>query len=153
MRTIFKYLFSVLLLSAAAGCAAATHPATNNAVIKPHAPSDFTPIEASLDWLIVLGVIGVGVGAAIYFFLPTPEHGLGVAIGGAAASVEASALLLKLVIPYLLYIVGGLGILALLVGLYELYAYRATIEADLAPIDAGPAPAQTAAKTPPAIKN
>jgi hypothetical protein len=146
-RSLSYLLCSLFLISGLVGCAEAT-PApksVSHGFFSPRVPADFTPVETSLNTIIVLCVIGIGIGVAMYFFLPTPNHSLALAIAGTAGTVEGAAIFLKLVIPFLLPAVSILGVIAVTIGAYEIYAYRAQIETELNP--AAPAPSLASATT------
>jgi hypothetical protein len=79
-------------------------------------PKSLTHVDASLDWLIVVAIGGLGVAAALWFLAPE-AHALSLPIVGGAGTVLALSLLLKTA----LWLIPYLAIALLLAGALFLY--------------------------------
>jgi hypothetical protein len=93
-----------------------------------HAPKagvGVSDLYAPLGWLAIIGVIGVAVGIGLYAFV---SKSLGLAVGGSAAALEASSLVLRVALPFIPWVVGGLGIVAVVFGIIELTGNGAALQ-------------------------
>lgn len=139
--SLMAALLSLVLLSS--GCAAAkpqpvkpqpalTHPGQT--------PPELKHVATGLDWLIVISVIGIGVGVGLYFFAPV-AHSLAFAVAGTAASIEGAALVTRVSLWFIPWIALGLGVLAGVVLIYEVYKNRVKLGLVLGPISSTGIPA------------
>lgn len=128
--SLMAALLSLVLLSS--GCAAA-HPApppkpTPVLTHPGQTPPELKHVATGLDWLIVISVIGIGVGAGLYFFAPV-AHSLAFAVAGTAASIEGAALVTRVSLWFIPWIALGLGVLAGTVLVYEVWKNRKKLAA------------------------
>lgn len=77
-------------------------------------------VSAGLVPLIILSVIGFGVGVGLFLVSPA-AHQLSLTIAGVAAGVGTTSLFLTVAIPFLPWLVGGLGVISLAILGYEIY--------------------------------
>lgn len=97
------------------------HAAPSPAPLISHqVPEVLKNVGTGLDRLIILSVLVIGVVIAVFFILPE-AHRLSITIGTGAGSVLAISLFLKTTLWMVPWIAGGLLILAVLVGIYEVY--------------------------------
>ncbi len=109
-------LFAALFLILAGGCAAtATAPVGHHAT-----PSTLIGVAHSLDVIIVLAVIAVGIGAASFFFAPE-DHAISLPLTITAAGVEASALVTRTTLWFIPYLAIALAVAAVGFFVYETY--------------------------------
>lgn len=112
----FLFLWCVLVaifISGLTGCS--TVPRKEGDSSKKAVPTLQQSLQPSLDKLILVGVIGVGVGFGLFFVVPA-AHQLSITIAGVAGGLEGSALLLRVgltPIVWVVYILIGLGAIAL----------------------------------------
>lgn len=86
-------------------------------------PAPLAHVATGLDWIILIAVIGVGLGVALFFVVPA-AHNLSIPIAGVAAGIEGSALLTRVSLWLIPWVAGGLVVLAAGVSIYEVYRNR-----------------------------
>jgi hypothetical protein len=97
-----------------------TRPTMANPVGK--APSAFKHVDDSLEWFIILGIMGI-TASAVVFFLAPQLHRISTAIAGGAGTLLALSLILKVtfwLIPWLVYSAIALAFAALA---YEVWVH------------------------------
>ena len=151
MKTFLLYLACFILGAAIGytvmGCAGlppaqAAHPTTLPTVAAP----PLAAVAVSLNHLIVLSVIAVGIGVALFFILPA-AHATSLSIVEVAGGIELSALITRQSLHYVPYLVYGLAGLAVLFFLYELYINRSSVEAAASTVEGDVSAGATKAKT------
>lgn len=115
------FILVAVLFSLITGCASLPKGATTPP--KPtitQTPPSLNHVATSLDVIIVMAVVALGVSIALYFFAPE-THALSITAAGASGAVEGSALALRVTLWLIPWIVYGLLILATGFLAYELY--------------------------------
>ncbi len=104
-RIMFLFFFLIVLAS---GCVSNKDPQKKPEKHITDPPPNLTTFNKGLTVLALAGVVGVGVGVALFFVLP--QHRLSMLVGGISAGTLATALVLKVTL-WLLPWVAGAGIL------------------------------------------
>lgn len=113
------------------GCAP-VHPPGVTTVTKTSitsTPTALKGVAVSLDWIIVLSIVVLGVGVGLFFALPE-AHNISIPIALIGAGVEASSLVARVSLWIIPWLAGALGLAALGVFVYEVYRNRTALEAD-----------------------
>lgn len=111
-------LLAAALMNYCTGCG--IFPKTPAATLSKNGPAPLSTVSAGLAPLILLSVIGFGVGVGLFLVSPA-AHQLSLTIAGVAAGIGTTSLFLAVTIPFLPWLVGGLGMIALLALGYEIY--------------------------------
>ena len=132
MSTRQAWIFFVAALAlfvaglALTGCAAhpvvPLHPAPE--FVKPgQTPASLTAVAKGLDGFILLSVIAVGVGIALFFLLPA-THNVSVSLVAIGGGIEISSLVTRASLWLVPYAVIGLVVSAFVALVYELYTHK-----------------------------
>lgn len=119
------FLFYILMICLS-GCAAhpvvPLHPAPE--FVKPgQTPASLTAVAKGLDGFILLSVIAVGVGIALFFLLPA-THNVSVSLVAIGGGIEISSLVTRASLWLVPYAVIGLVVSAFVALVYELYTHK-----------------------------
>lgn len=133
IATAIVYLVLILLAfcGGGVGCAA-SHPTVTPASLTAPPLTTTTPVQlqvvaASLNAIIVISIVALGVAIGLFFVLPT--HNLSFAIAAIAGGVEASALVARVSLWFVPWLALLLALAAVGVFIYEVWKNRAAIEA------------------------
>ena len=124
MVLTFLVVFAIFHL---VGCAS-VHPTTGastGSLVAQH-PAPLAAVATSLNHLIILSVIVVGIGVSLFFLLPA-AHATSISLMTVAAGIEVSALVTRETLWLVPWFCWGLGVVALLYFAYEVYANRAAL--------------------------
>lgn len=126
------------VLTGVYGCAAnhAVAPQATTRPVLPHpgqTPTELVKVASGLDHLIILGVLAVGVGIGLYFFVPE-AHSLSVPLVGVAGSVQGAALILRVSLWFIPWIAAGLVVAGIGALIYELHVQRHKVAKIVAPV-------------------
>ena len=123
------FIIGVLGVFMFTGCASHVVPPPIHEFVGPGTvPTSLTGVAKALDLFIVLSVLAVGLGIGLFFWLPT-NHNLSLAFVFIGGGVEVSSLATRVSLWAVPWIVAGFAVLAVIAGIYEIIANRATVEA------------------------
>jgi hypothetical protein len=111
---------------------ASTKPPAVNPVF-PHpgqTPPELKATAKATDVIIIVALLAVGIAVGLFFAVPA-THNLSLPIGGAAAGVEAVALITRVSLWFIPWVALGLAVLGLGFFAYEVYRNRKAIQSKI----------------------
>lgn len=114
MKPLYTMSLFLSLALIFAGCVTPRIPVTQptKTILPQHVPANLQGASKSLNWLMVVGVAGLGIGVAAYFIIPG-DHKAACGVIFGSLAMGGTALIVQTSLPFLPYVFGAIALMGL----------------------------------------
>lgn len=115
LPTLSIFFALALLFAMMQGCIGARSASTEpvKTILPQRVPANLQGASKSMDWIVVIAVMGIGIGIAAYFAIPG-DHKLAFGVIFGSVAMGLTALMVQTSLPFLPWIFMGCAVLGII---------------------------------------